>query len=76
VFLKRSHRTARASTPMWHITFESSDHVLLLQKIPACPKPAQAEQIAFEIEDFFQPAGFFTEMLRFDKNKTENSFIH
>jgi hypothetical protein len=57
---------------MWHITFESPDHVLSLKKIPACPKPAQAEQIAFEIEDFFQPAGFFTEMLRFDKKFQRN----
>jgi hypothetical protein len=31
-----------------------------------------AEEIAFEIEEFFQPAGFFTEMLRFDKKNQQN----
>jgi hypothetical protein len=32
--------------------------VLSLKKNPACPKLTQAEQIAFEIEEFF-PAGRF-----------------
>jgi hypothetical protein len=53
---------------MWHINSESPGHVLSLEKNPACPRLAElswAEQIA--VEEFFQPAGFFTKMLRFHK---------
>jgi hypothetical protein len=72
VFLKRSHRQARPGTPMWHITFESPGHVLSLEKNPASPRLAQLRKLHLKLKNFFQPAGFFTEMLRFDKKIHRN----
>jgi hypothetical protein len=56
-----------AGTPKWHITFESPGHVLSLEKNPACPRLAQLRKLHLKLLNFFQPAGFFTEMLHFDK---------
>jgi hypothetical protein len=41
-------------------------------KKSSLPEAGPAEEIAFEIAEFFQPATFFTEMLRFDKKIQRN----
>jgi hypothetical protein len=46
---------------------ESPGHVLSQEKNPACPRLAQLRKLHLKLKKFFQPAGFFTEMLRFDK---------
>jgi hypothetical protein len=76
MFLKRSHRRAQAQestgtgtgTPMWHTISESPGHILSLEINPAWPRLAQLRKL----KNFFQPAGFFTEMLRFDKKFQRN----
>jgi hypothetical protein len=72
VFLKRSHRTARPGTPMWHIISKSPGHVLSLEKNPASLRLAQLRKLHLKLLNFFQPAGFFTKMLRFDKKIQRN----
>jgi hypothetical protein len=44
----------------------------LLEKNPACPRVAQLRKLHLKLKIFFQPAGFFTEMLRFDKKFQRN----
>jgi hypothetical protein len=66
-FLKRSHRTQRPTTPM-----SCPGHVLSLEKNPACPRLAQLRKLHLKLQNFFQPATFFTEMLRFDKKNRRN----
>jgi hypothetical protein len=57
---------------MWHIISESPGHVLSLEKNPACLRLAQLRKLHLKLKNFFQPAGFFTEMLRFDKKNQRN----
>jgi hypothetical protein len=45
-------------------------HVLPLVKNPA--SLAQLRKLHLKLKNFFQPAGFFTEMLRFDKKFQRN----
>jgi hypothetical protein len=42
------------------------------KKNPACPRLAQLRKLHLKLLIFFQPAGFFTEMLRFDKKYLRN----
>jgi hypothetical protein len=57
---------------MWHIISESPGHVLSLEKNPAWPRLAQLRKLHLKLKNFFQPAGFFTEMQRFDKKFQRN----
>jgi hypothetical protein len=58
--------------PMGHITIESPGHVLLLEKNPAFQMLAELSKLHFKLKNFFLPASFFTEMLRFDKTIQRN----
>jgi hypothetical protein len=49
---------------LWSCTFSG--------KNPPCPRLAQLSKLRFKLKNFFQPAGFFTEMLRFDKKIQRN----
>jgi hypothetical protein len=40
------------------------------KKNPACSRLAQQRKLHLKLKNFFQPAGFFTEMLRFDKKNS------
>jgi hypothetical protein len=71
VFLNRS-RKHNGPQRQCDITFESPDHVLSLGKNPACPRLAQLRKLHLKLLNFFQPAGFFTKMLRFDKKFQRN----
>jgi hypothetical protein len=60
-------------TPMRRIISESPGHVLSLEKNPASLRLAELRKLHLKLLNFFQPAGFFTKMLRFDKKISEIS---
>jgi hypothetical protein len=52
--------------------FWKPGHVLSQEKNPAWPRLAQLRKLHLKLNNFFQPASFFTEMLGFDKNNQRN----
>jgi hypothetical protein len=57
---------------MWRIISEGPGHVLSLEKNPASLRLAELRNLHLKLLNFFQPAGFFTKMLRFDKQIQRN----
>jgi hypothetical protein len=57
---------------MWRIISESPGHVLLLEKYPAFLRFAELRKLYLKLLNFFQPAGFWTEILHFNKKIQRN----